>query len=317
MAKHIQLSNGVQMPTLGLGTWQGTGNEVKDAVRIALKNGYRLFDTATVYGNEAEIGEVLQDFIASGKIKREDIFITTKLGWMFNRAEEVEVQLRESLSKLRLDYVDLYLIHVPVSFDRTHSHHDLAVKVTDIWKGMENVYEKKLTRAIGVSNFNSDQIDRIQRMAKVPIHNNQVELHLYFNQKALRAACQKHNISVTAYAPIGSPGRTDTPLPNNFSFKFGAAPNPLENETVLRLAKKYNKTPAQILLRHLVQLGISVIPKSTNEKRIVENSQIFDFNLSNGEIQELDNAPQAPRIFKLEFMAGHPEDSIADERAQQ
>uniref|UniRef100_A0AC34FE30 NADP-dependent oxidoreductase domain-containing protein n=1 Tax=Panagrolaimus sp. ES5 TaxID=591445 RepID=A0AC34FE30_9BILA len=140
-----------------------------------------------------------------------------------------------------------------------------------------------------------------------------IELHLYFNQQKLVKECQKLNISVTAYAPIGSPGRTDILL-GKFSCRFGASANPLENEVVVRSSKKYGKTPAQILLRHLVQSGISVIPKSTNEKRLKENFEIFDFNLSPEEINELNNVPQAPRLFALEMMEGHAEDPFKDER---
>uniref|UniRef100_A0A914YND7 NADP-dependent oxidoreductase domain-containing protein n=1 Tax=Panagrolaimus superbus TaxID=310955 RepID=A0A914YND7_9BILA len=150
---------------------------------------------------------------------------------------------------------------------------DHSVKVTDIWKGMEGIYEKKLARAIGVSNFNAEQIQRIHSVAKVPVHNNQIELHLYFNQQKLVEECKKLNVSVTAYAPIGSPGRKDI-IVGKFACRFGASLNPLENEAVVRLTKKYGKTPAQILLRHLIQREISVIPKSTNEKRLKENFEV-------------------------------------------
>uniref|UniRef100_A0A915E5N8 NADP-dependent oxidoreductase domain-containing protein n=1 Tax=Ditylenchus dipsaci TaxID=166011 RepID=A0A915E5N8_9BILA len=314
MSKFITLSNGVKMPTVGLGTWQAGPGEVENALRIALDNGYRQIDTAAAYQNEEEIGKVLNEYISSGKIKREELFIVTKLFWIFSRAEDVEPQIKQQLAKLQLDYLDLYLLHTPIALDHTHSALDNSVVLTDTWKAMEKVYEKKLTRAIGVSNFNADQIERIQKIAMVPIHNNQLEVHLYFNQKELQAVCKKHNISVTAYAPLGSPGRTNLPLPNGFKATFGAAPNPLENASVVRLAKKYNKTPGQILLRHLVQRDIAVIPKSTNEKRLKENFDIYDFNFTKDEMDELNNAPQRPRLFNLEFMAGHVEDPFADER---
>uniref|UniRef100_A0A914PS59 NADP-dependent oxidoreductase domain-containing protein n=1 Tax=Panagrolaimus davidi TaxID=227884 RepID=A0A914PS59_9BILA len=313
MSTSIELSNGVKMPLFGLGTWQSNAGEVAKALKIALELGYRHIDTAAAYQNEAEIGAVLKEFISSGKIKREELFITTKLFWAFNRAEDVEPQIKASLEKLGLDYIDLYLIHMPVSFKQDLSDHDTSVKIEEIWKGMEAIYEKKLAKAIGVSNFNADQIRRIQKVAKVPIHNNQIELHLYFNQQKLVDECQKQNITVTAYAPIGSPGRTDIIL-GKFANRFGASSNPMENEVVVRLSKKYAKTPAQILLRHLIQRNISVIPKSTNEKRLKENFEVFDFNLSPQEINELNNVPQAPRLFALEMMEGHPEDPFKNER---
>uniref|UniRef100_A0AC35G0W1 NADP-dependent oxidoreductase domain-containing protein n=1 Tax=Panagrolaimus sp. PS1159 TaxID=55785 RepID=A0AC35G0W1_9BILA len=174
MSTSIELSNGVKMPLLGLGTWQANAGEVAKALKIALELGYRHIDTAAAYQNEAEIGAVLKEFISSGKIKREELFITTKLFWAFNRVEDVEPQIKASLEKLGLDYIDLYLIHMPVSFKQDLSDHDTSVKIEEIWKGMEAIYEKKLAKAIGVSNFNADQIHRIQKIAKVPIHNNQV-----------------------------------------------------------------------------------------------------------------------------------------------
>uniref|UniRef100_A0A914ZBX2 NADP-dependent oxidoreductase domain-containing protein n=1 Tax=Panagrolaimus superbus TaxID=310955 RepID=A0A914ZBX2_9BILA len=174
MSTFLKLSNGVEMPLLGLGTWQAGPGEVANALKIALTLGYRHIDTAAAYQNEAEIGAVLKEFISSGKVKREELFITTKLFWAFNRAEDVEPQLKASLEKLGLDYVDLYLIHMPVAFEQNMTDHDHSVKVEDIWKGIEKVYEKKLTKAIGVSNFNAEQIQRIQKVAKIPIHNNQV-----------------------------------------------------------------------------------------------------------------------------------------------
>lgn len=173
---------------------------------------------------------------------------------------------------------------------------DHSVKVEDSWKGMEGVYEKGLAKSIGVSNFNDSQIERIQKVAKVPIHNSQVELHLNFQQEKHVATCKKYNISVTAYAPLGSPGRSNFTLPSGQKLHWAEAPNPLESETVLTLAKKYDKTPAQILLRHLLQKGILIIPKSINPKRIHENAQIFDFELSGEEIEKLNKTPQGKQI---------------------
>lgn len=196
------------------------------------------------------------------------------------------------------------------------SSQDHSVKVEDTWKGMEEVYNKGLVKAVGVSNFNEEQIERILKSSKVPVHNSQVELHLYFQQKKHADFCHKHNISVTAYAPMGSPGRTQFELPDGTRPPWPEASEPLENEVVLALAKKYNKSPAQVLLRHLLQVNICVIPKSTNPKRLHENAQIFDFELTKEEVEKLNEQDHNNRFFLQDFMKGHPEDPWKGERPQ-
>ncbi|KAK0428346.1 hypothetical protein QR680_010751 [Steinernema hermaphroditum] len=305
----VKLPTGAEMPLLGLGTWQGTSEELQSALRIALDAGYRLIDTAKCYENESDIGVVLHEYISSGKIKREELFVTTKLWCTHNRPDEVENEIKESLKRLQLDYVDLYLVHMPVAFNNDMSEQLGDVKVEDTWRGMEGVFEKGLAKAIGVSNFNIEQIERIQKVAKVPIHNVQVEAYLYFPQFELQEVCNKHNITFTAYAPVGSPGRFNFKLA-----KFEEAPSPFENETVKKLSEKYGKTPAQILLRHLVQRNISVIPKSTNEKRLKENFDILEFELAEEEVKELNDVKHRQRLFHQEFLAGHPEDPFKTER---
>ncbi|KAI6191161.1 Oxidoreductase, aldo/keto reductase family protein [Aphelenchoides bicaudatus] len=310
----VTLSNGVKIPQFGLGTWQSKPEEVKLAVKSALDEGYRLIDTATVYQNEKDIGEALKEYFDSGKLKRSDVFVVTKLWVSHNRPEDVEPTLRESLKLLQLDYIDLYLIHQPVTYDHQVKEQDHSVKVEDSWRGMEGVYEKGLAKAIGISNFNDSQIERIMKVAKVPIHNSQVELHLHFQQDKHVATCKKHNISVTAYAPLGSPGRSNFTLPTGQKLNWKPAPDPLKHQFVLKLAEKYKKTPAQILLRHLLQKGILIIPKSINPSRIHENAQVFDFELSAEELDYLNKVEQGSRLFLQDFCEGHPEDPFADER---
>ncbi|CAD5227710.1 unnamed protein product [Bursaphelenchus okinawaensis] len=312
----VTLSNGVKMPIFGLGTWQSSEGEVGRAVTVALDEGYRLIDTAANYFNEDEIGEALEKYIQSGKLKREDVFITTKIWCSHNRPDEIEEDLRQSLKKLRTDYVDLYLVHQPAAYDAKMENQDHSVKVEDTWKGMVEVYKKGLAKAIGVSNFNEEQIERCNKSSDVPVHNSQVELHLYFQQKVHVEYCQKNNISVTAYAPMGSPGRSKYVLPNGRTLEWPAAAEPLENEVVLGLAKKYNKSPAHILLRHLLQKNVAIIPKSVNPQRIHDNAQVFDFELTSEEVETLNNQPQAPRLFLQDFMIGHPEDPWKSERPQ-
>jgi diketogulonate reductase-like aldo/keto reductase len=313
-SKTLKLSNGVEMPIFGLGTWQSGREEVINAVRTAVLDGYRLIDTATCYQNEDAIGEALQQLFKEGVIKREEIFITTKCWTTHLSPEDQEEGLRESLERLKLDYVDLWLAHMPGAFNKDMSEQRKNVTVEDVWKGFESLYEKKLTRAIGVSNFSIEQIERIMKIAKVPIHNHQVELHLYFQQKPMVDVCKKHNISVTAYSPIGSPGRVHFVLPNGYKPEWPPAPSPLEDSVVVKLAEKYSRTPAQILLRHLMQHDIAVIPKSTNDKRIKENHGVFDFEISDEDIKKLDSAPQNERMFWQDFLVGHPEDPFKSER---
>ncbi|VDM74526.1 unnamed protein product [Strongylus vulgaris] len=295
----IKLSNGQEMP-------QSTPDEVKAAVKVAIEHGYRLIDTAACYGNEGEIGDAIEELIHDGKIKREDLFITTKLWATHLHPDDTEPALRESLRKLKLDYVDLYLAHMPACFNKTqlensHEHemteHNKSVTVLDIWKGLEGVHNKGLTKAIGVSNFSGEQIERIMKSASVPIHNLQVELHLYWPQHELQEVCKKHNISLTSYATLGSPGRVNFSLPSGAKLEWAPAPNDLEDPNVKKLAEKYKKTPAQILIRYVMERNIAVIPKSVNAGRIQENFNVFDFSLTPEEVKELESTPHRQRLF--------------------
>jgi len=297
------------MPLLGLGTWQSKPGEVEAAVRTALDIGYRLIDTADAYGNEAEIGTVLHEYLSKGKLKREDVFITTKVWCTHNRPEEIEGQLRESLAKLQIEYVDLYLVHMPAAFNNDMSEQDHKVTVLDTWKGMEGVFEKGLTKAIGVSNFNEEQIQRVYDSAKVKPHNSQVETHLYLPQFEHQKLCDKLHITLTAYAPLGSPGRVEFK-----KLDWAPAPNSLEEPVILRLAEKYHKTPAQIVIRWLLERKISPIPKSITPARIKENFEVEDFSLTADEVAELNSVKHRQRLFTQDFMIGHAEDPFKNER---
>jgi len=321
-SSHVVFNNGLEMPLIGFGTWQSTPDEVKTAVHAALDAGYRHIDTAYMYQNEAAIGEVLDDWIRSGKLKREQLFLVTKLPLIGNRPEKVEHFLQLSLNSLKTDYVDLYLIHFPAGFKGANdldlyptdenglSVLDLETDLPALWKAMEAQVDCGRAKSIGISNFNSQQIERICASARIPPANLQVELHAYFQQKPLRAVCAKHQITVCAYGPLGSKGRIE------LNAKRGMAPPPvpgvLEDPVVVEMARAHGKTPAQVLLKHLMQQQVVVIPKSVNAKRIQENFNVFDFTLSEQEIEQLNGLDkgQGHRTFLFDFFPGlpnHPE----------
>ncbi|KAJ1374222.1 hypothetical protein KIN20_036856 [Parelaphostrongylus tenuis] len=212
------LSNGATMPLLGLGTWQATDeHELTISLRTALDHGYRLIDTAFLYRNEAIIGRVLHEYISSGKIKREELFITTKLPFTAHTAEDVAKCVETQLKSLQLDYVDLYLIHCPCPFERKSDSFlpnvvdgafvPTMVEHMETWRAMEKLHSEGKLKALGLSNFNVEQIELLYRQAHIKPTNLQVECHLYWPQTELRNLCHKLNMSFTAFAPLGSPGR--------------------------------------------------------------------------------------------------------------
>ncbi|PAV58506.1 hypothetical protein WR25_17099 [Diploscapter pachys] len=310
----ITLSNGIKMPVVGLGTWQSKPEDVKKAVLEAIDSGYRLIDTASLYFNEEAIGEAVEEAINKGKVKREELFITTKVWASHLAPDDVVENLKESLKKLRTTYIDLYLAHMPACFSHDMSKFNEKVKVEDIWRGLEQCYKEGLARAIGVSNWNNEQIARVLKSGTVPVHNSQVELHLYFPQHDHHEFCKKNNVTLTSYSTLGSPGRFEFTLPTGQKLDWAPAPIDLEDANVKELAKKYNKTPAQILLRYAMDRGIAVIPKSVTPSRIKENFQLFDFKLSPEEIKTLESSGHNQRLFLQPFMNGHSEDPFKDER---
>uniref|UniRef100_K1Q2V0 Aldo-keto reductase family 1 member B10 n=1 Tax=Magallana gigas TaxID=29159 RepID=K1Q2V0_MAGGI len=269
----VTLSNGLHMPSVGLGTWQSPKDELKVAVRAALDDGYRHIDTAYSYLNEDAIGEVLQEYIKSGKVKREDLFIVTKLAMIHMEPALVKRSIEMSLKKLQLDYVDLYLIHFPVQF-----------------AAMEELVDLGLTKSLGLSNCSISQVERICKISKHKPVSNQVECHIYLPQNELFDACKKLGLAVTAYAPFGSPGRFE-------QLREIDAPVVLEDPVITKIAKRYSKSPAHILLRNLLQRGIIVIPKSVTPHRIRSNIQVFDFSLTKEEMEDIAGIKTKRRLF--------------------
>jgi len=298
------LGNGVTMPAIGLGTWQCSDQEARTAVFEALSAGYRHIDTAWIYTCEKGVGQGISDWIAAGG-DRKEVFVVTKLPPNANRAKDVERLLDKQLDNLALNFVDLYLIHIPMGFNNTGNdlesftadkdgfcNYDYGTDLVEIWTEMEKMVEKGKCRTIGVSNFNEKQIERILKSCKIKPANNQVEVHAYLQNKEIVDYCKSKGITVCAYAPLGSPGRgkmiKDTP-PLNI----------LEDPVVVELSKVYNKSPGQILLRHLLQRGIIVIPKSGNPARIKENINVLDFELDETAFDKIEKLDKNQRFFTL------------------
>lgn len=290
----ITFSNGYKMPMLGLGTYKSQNREAAKAIKEAIDLGYRHIDTATIYDNEKEIGEAIREKIEDGTVTREDLFITTKL-WNNSHKEELVVPAcKESLAKLGLDYIDLYLVHWPFAFkegadlmpmDKSGNLIGSDVDYLETWRGMEECVRQGLTRSIGISNFNSEQISRLLKSAKIKPVNNQIEININVNQEKLADFCKKHNITVTGYSPLGQPGNT-----------YVTSGNKLDNPVVLNIAKKYNKTPAQVALRYVFQHEAAPIPKSVTKSRIKENMEFFDFTLTSDEVSAIRKLGTGERV---------------------
>lgn len=250
-----QLNTGAPIPQVGLGVWQsGRGEETQGAVRAALKHGYRHVDTARIYGNEADVGKA----IAASGVPREQVFVTTKL-WNDDQGYDSALHaFDKSLDRLGLDYVDLYLLHWPV-----------AGKRLDSWRALEKVFAERRARAIGVSNFLRPHLEELLGKAKVVPAVDQIEISPFLQQRDAREVCEQHGIVVEAYSPLTRGQRLDHPV-------------------VVEIAKRVQRSPAQVLLRWGVQHGLVVLPKSVHEKRIVENAALFDFALDDAAMTKLD-----------------------------
>ena len=255
----VTLSDGNRMPQFGLGVWQASsGGDAEHAVSDALKAGYRLIDTAAVYMNEEDVGRA----IAASHIPRQELFITTKLWNSDQGADKVRPALLESLRKLGVDYVDLYLIHWPTP------GRDLYVET---WKEFEKLREEGLVKSIGVSNFEIEHLERLARETDTVPVVNQIELHPGFSQPELRAYCAAHGIAVESWSPIG-----------------GSRGSILDHPVVVAIASRFHKTPAQVVIRWHLQHGLIVIPKSIHTARIKENFDVFDFVLDDEAMTAID-----------------------------
>ncbi|XP_048457809.1 aldo-keto reductase family 1 member A1-B isoform X2 [Rhincodon typus] len=288
ISDYVLLHTGQKMPLIGLGTWKSSPGEVKEAVWNAVKTGYRHIDCAAVYNNEAEIGEFFKEHVGADKmVRREELFVTSKLWNTKHHPEDVEASCCKTLEDLKLTYLDLYLIHWPHAFERGDNpfpknpdgtiRYDF-IDYKETWKAMESLVKKGLVKAIGLSNFNSRQIDDIISIANIKPTVLQIECHPYLAQNELIGHCQKHGLVVTAYSPLGSSDRL---------WKASDEPFLLEDTNVKAIAEKHGKSPAQILLRWQVQRGVVAIPKSVNPARIAQNLQVFDFTLTEDDMKRI------------------------------
>ncbi|YBV93375.1 aldo/keto reductase (plasmid) [Bacillus sp. PK9-021] len=271
MMKNLQdtftLHNGVKMPGFGLGVFKvEEGPELVNAIKVAMKHGYRSIDTAAIYGNEEGVGQGIREGLKEAGISRENVFVTSKV-WNADLGYDATIAAYEtSLKKLGLDYLDLYLIHWPVEG-----------KYKEAWRALETLYKEGKVKAIGVSNFQAHHLKDLMEDAEINPVINQVEYHPRLTQKELQAFCEKHHIQLEAWSPLMQ-GEL------------------LDNEVLTEIANKHNKSVAQVILRWDVQNGIITIPKSTKEHRIVENASIFDFELTKEEMERIDELNQNHRV---------------------
>jgi 2,5-diketo-D-gluconate reductase A len=258
--EYVTLSNGVKMPILGYGVYQVTQDECERCVLDALKAGYRSIDTAQSYFNEEQVGSAIQK---SG-VPREEIFLTTKVWLEHYGYEQTKASIAESMRKLQTDYLELVLLHQPFS------------DAYGAWRALEELYEAGKLRAIGISNYYPDRMVEFANFNRIKPMVNQIETHIFNQQKVAKEWADKYGIQLEAWAPFGE-GRGGT----------------FENPVIAQIAAKYGKTPAQVMLRWHIQRGIVVIPKSTHYERMVENFNVFDFVLTDEDmtaIAALDNA---------------------------
>ncbi|XP_065307754.2 1,5-anhydro-D-fructose reductase-like isoform X1 [Dermacentor albipictus] len=323
--RRVLMNNGVWMPLVGIGICKGDAAAVERLVEAAVGAGYRHIDTSHAAHNEAAIGAALRRVIAAGQVRREELFVVTKLPCEGNRRDKVRKYLRSSLKKLQMPFVDLYLVHFPVyerAFKKSRRQHgdrppDASspdsptpeeesatpadeTDILDTWRGMEDAANMGMTRSIGLCNFNKEQVTRILTMATIRPAALQVECHAYLNQDDLLQFCKEHSICLTAYAPLGSPSAAH----HNAAACKGEKPREEQNhsdlmqhELLRKIADTYKKTPAQILIRWLLQRGVVALPRATCPDHIQENIQVFDFELSEADVKILTGLNRNMRLF--------------------
>lgn len=289
---------GSQMPQLGLGTWKSESGVVSKIVKEAIEVGYRSIDCACDYGNEKEVGQGIAEGMESANVKRSDLFVTSKLWNTYHRPEHVRPALEKTLADLNLSYLDLYLIHFPISLkyvpfekryppewvhDPNDSEKDKLildpVPIADTWKAMESLVDDGLVRHIGISNFPVILIMDLLTTARIRPSVLQVELHPYLQQKELLAYCKREKIALEAYSSLGSSGYS--------SLGMDKGHNLLSDPVLESIAKKHGKSPAQVALRWGLQRGTIIIPKTSKVERLKENLDLINWKLEEEDMKEI------------------------------
>ncbi len=298
----VRFANGDRMPLLGLGTWKAAPGEVGAAVREAIRLGYRHIDCASVYANEPEVGAAIRAAIAAGEVRREELWITSKLWCNAHGRGNVEPALRRTLAHLQLEWLDLYLVHWPVPIKPgvafPASAADLlppeSMPLADTWAGMEAVLELGLTRHIGVSNFSSHKLQELLTSAHQRPEVNQVERHPLLQQPQLLADCAAAGVHITAYSPLGS---GDRPA----ALKGSDEPVLLENPVIGAIAAEHGCSPAQVLIAWQLQGGLSTLPKSVNPQRLRENLAAAELQLTPADLERIAGLDQHRRLVDGSF----------------
>lgn len=292
----VPKQKGLQMPQIGLGTWKADPETVVNVVKESIKCGYRSLDCACDYGNETDVGKGIKEGLKETNLKRSDIFVASKLWNTYHHPDNVKPALQKTLSDLDLEYLDLFMIHFPVSikyvpFEKRYppgwlydpDDEDQArvifedVPIQQTWKAMEALVDEGLVRYIGISNFPLLAVMELLKVARIKPSVLQVELHPYLQQPRLMKYCREHQIAITAYSPLGSRGYSGE----------GDAGDVLKEELIQKLADKYDKSTGQIILRWHVQRGTAAIPKTSHVKRLKENIGVFDWSLTEDEMKDI------------------------------
>lgn len=295
MNQDLQLASGNRLPRVGLGLWKVEPRQTAALVAEAVASGYRHFDSACDYGNEAEAGEGFDRVLRDGTARRDELWVTSKLWNQFHRREHVRPALERTLQDLRLDYLDLYLIHFPVSLryvppetryppgwlddpdaDRPVMVPD-PVPISETWEAMERLVDAGLVREIGVCNFGVSLLRDLLSYAARPPAMLQVEMHPYLAQEKLLRFCRESSIAVTAFSPLGAQSYFQLDM-------AGQGESVLEQPPVMEIAERHSRTPAQVVLRWGLQRGTAIVPKTSRPERLKENLALFDFELSDDEM---------------------------------
>ncbi|XP_032525418.2 aldo-keto reductase AKR2E4-like isoform X2 [Danaus plexippus] len=298
-----KLINGREMPAIALGTYLGhdksgmvrsVNKQLRDVVMQAIDVGYRHFDTAEIYGTEEELGEGVRRKMEEGAVRREELFITDKLWNTHHKREQVVPSLRESLSKMGLSYIDLFLMHWPMGLHEDYTHSD--VDFMETWLGLEDAVRLGLARNIGVSNFNKQQLERILREGSIRPAALQIEVHPQIIQTELVQLAQRHQLVVMGYSPFGS-------LVTRYGLTF---PGPtIDDPTLVAIARRHHKTTPQVVLRWLVDRNVVPVTKTVSPSRLKENIDIFDFELSAREIEIINKFDEKTRYTLPSFWQTH------------